>query len=305
VKRIPGWLGAAASIVVVGCGASGSEERRDGGDDAVSDPTTGDVATVADGTLATTDATTATSDDGPAAGEVLADVGAPTGAACDAGADCASGWCAPSAIGTVCVEVCVTECPDDHVCVQADNGGADLVFLCVPLDRPSSGGDTTGGDASAPDAQVGDDAPDVAPDVGIDHDVVGPDAPDGSVSDGDQDGDGIPDDEDHIPCLGFFLTVYNEGVTAASLTLNGVEVVSASSFPTSDPVIVPLNPVQGDNTLALSGKLTGSPSDALTLVVQDTTGRLWFYVVIVRQPGAPTSNSHTLVIDVDCDAPAP
>lgn len=308
------------SLVVAGCPATDSDESQDTTAAATDTRSDGNEATstLPDSVAFETEDDTATGqDDATTTADALQDVGAPAGTDCTTGASCASGWCAPSAIGSVCVDICVTDCPEDHVCVQADGAGADLVFLCVPLSRPGPGEDATGDsvgreDATPPDATIDNDV--IGPDVPLEDTTVVPDGtivtdattePDSIVSDGDEDDDGIPDDEDHIPCMGFFLTIYNEGVTSGAMTLNGVEVVSPNAFPTDAPIVVALNPVQGTNTLAISGKLTGSPSDSLTLVVQDTTGRLWFYVVIIRQPGAPTTNSYTFEIDVDCDALEP
>lgn len=328
MRRFVAALVLGFGVVAAGCPASDDDTGNDtngGGTDATSDgadvttTTSTSTSTLPDSIEFETNEETTAGDDATTPSDGLQDTGAPAGTDCDSGGECASGWCVPSAIGSVCVDLCVTDCPDDHVCVQADGAGSDPVFLCVPLTRPP-GPDTTDDTTVVPDTTL--------PDATIDNDVIGPDVPledvpvddtvmpdttvepdtsepDSIISDNDQDDDGIPDDEDNIPCLGFYLTVYNDGVTSGSLALNGTEVVSPDSFPTEAPIIVTLNPVQGTNTLAITGKLTGSPSDSLTLVVQDSTGRLWFYVVIVRQPGSPQQQSYTFEIDVDCDALEP
>lgn len=307
-------------------GSDGSVTRHDGAVDA--DSSGGDAAGVEvpddrDAQLETADdaATELQQDDSredaapaPADGEVLEDaVGAPSGSPCEREDECRSGWCVPSAIGQVCVDTCVDVCEPGEQCIPAADAGTDPVYLCIPFVAPSPdaevGGDATA-DATDPDAvSEGDATPTdaladggplddvITTDVGPEPDVSGPDT---VVSDPDSDGDGIPDADDNLPCLAIYLVVYNQGVTAATLSLNGTEIVGSSAFPTADPITVFINPTSGDNTLALGGQLTGSPSDSLTLVVVDTDGHIYFATVIQRTPGKPFDHTYTFAIDVTC-----
>lgn len=218
----------------------------------------------------------------------------PQGDPCTNDEECQSGWCVPSALGVICVEPCRDTCPEGWSCVQTESSTTDPVFLCVPLTVPPQPppGDVVD-DTTSSDAAPGDDTfvDDAWSDVGPGSDTII----------GDQDGDGIPDDIDNLPCLAIYLTIYNENVSAASVMLNGSEVVGSSAFPTNDPIRVAINAVAGENTLALGGKLTGSPADTLTLVVMDTQNTLYFSTVIVRQPGPPRDQTFTFVVDASCD----
>jgi len=258
---------------------------------------------------------------------------APAGTLCETGDECGSGWCVPSVLGTVCADLCVDTCPEGARCLPAEGAGVDTVYLCIPLFVPpdadvvdATDGETSPGDGTSPtdvatdtttppDGTVDQDAPDVLSDSGPTDDttdttgdttddttlddgiLVGPDGG-GTVTD--SDGDGIPDDEDNIPCLGFYLVVYNSGVTSATISVNGAEVVGSNAFPTPDPIRVVLNPVQGTNTLALGGKLAGAPRDSLTLFVEDTNGVVYFSTLIVRDPGHPETRTYTFDVDVTC-----
>lgn len=304
------------------------------GDDDTSTRDAGD--TEAQGSVAETevrgDATVADLSDGEpgpdGAGELE------VGERCTSDEQCVSEWCVPSAYGPICVPPCGSGCEAGWACVPASDNASDPVYLCVPVvvtDPPPVGDTTSPTDSSAPgdtaaagdtdtspgdtnhddggtpaDSTPGDgsEAPDgiadIATDTGTPSDAT-PDAgpgPDTTV--GDSDGDGFPDDVDNLPCLAIYLTVYNDGVTSASVQLNGAEIVGSSAFPTQDPITVFINPQSGTNTLALGGKLTGSPRDTLTLVVADTTGRIYFTTVIIRQPGSPTNNTFTFDLDATC-----
>ena len=220
--------------------------------------------------------------------------GASAGTACQTEDECRSGWCVPSAIGQVCVDACTDVCAAGLQCIPAAESGTDPVYLCVPFVAPPSPDAGVGSDV---ELDAGPPADAVPTDVGPEPDAPGPET---VVADNDSDGDGIPDDQDNLPCLAIHLVVYNQGVTAASLTLNGVEVVASNAFPTSEPITVFINPTSGSNELALGGQLTGSPSDTLTFVVVDTTGHIYFATVIERNPGKPVDHTYTFEIDATC-----
>ncbi|MFO0745035.1 MAG: hypothetical protein U1F43_05070 [Myxococcota bacterium] len=294
----------ALAATLAACSAS---DEGSGGDAPAGDASSADGAAGSDATVLFEDTATA----GDAAGDD--DAGTlPVGSSCTTPASCSSGWCVPSASGPVCAGICVDTCPAGTQCVPATGESTDPVYLCVPSVVPP-GADTIGGDGGGDAvADAGGDATGepvgdaVSVDGGPSDDATAPlddatsPADDSGVSDTDQDGDGIPDSEDNLPCLAIYLVVYNQGVTSASIQLNGAEVVPPNSFPTTDAVIVWLNPTTGTNTLDLAGKLGGSPSDAMSIAIMDTAGNLYFATVIVREAGPPKSYTFTFDVDVTC-----
>jgi hypothetical protein len=290
-----------------------SEPDATPGDDAASTPgddTTGN----ADATNLDPDATP------PDAASQLAGRGEP----CLEHDECASNWCVPTSIGVVCVDVCVETCEGTDRCVRSQTGSSDDIYLCLPFDptfpgttdpgtgsdvtNGSDGGGGTGTDGSTPgqDTTTGQDASSPQDTTSgqdgaspSDTGTVGPDG--GGPTVGDTDGDGIPDEDDLIPCLGFELLVYNQGVTAASIELNGTTVVDSSAFPTTAAIRATINPAPGVNELDLGGKLTGSPQDLLSLFIVSTDGTIWFETLFVRGSGPPRSYATQFVLDVECD----
>jgi hypothetical protein len=119
--------------------------------------------------------------------------------------------------------------------------------------------------------------------------------------DRDDDGDGIPDDEDNIPCRAFTLTVDNEDVSSATVILNGTVVVEQNYFPSTEVLEVFINPVVGENTLSLGGRVAGSPSDILMLAVSDDLATIYLDEDITRNSGTPQRVSLTFDIDVTCE----
>ena len=232
-----------------------------------------------------------------------------SGETCTEDEQCVSEWCVPSALGPICVPLCGEGCEDGWVCVPASGNSSDPVSLCIPLTVPDPPlGDTSDTSAPSDTSSPGDTSSpsDTTADTGSPSDTT---ADTGSPSDtttdtgnplGDDDGDGIPNDEDNLPCLAIILTVFNDDVTSATVELNDQEVVGSNAFPTEDPITLYINPVSGENTLSLGGKLGGSPRDSLTLLVSDTQGNVYFTIVIVRQPGMPQTQSFTFVIDATC-----
>ncbi len=292
IARI-GWL-----VVMMGCSDAADSTRHETGE-LTQEVALHDEVVVPDAAQADS-----SSDVDSNEGEAVdaADVpGAVTGSTCDDDDECRSGWCVASAVGRVCVDLCVTECDAGEACIAVDSG-TDPVSVCVPTVAP----DVEVVDAR--DALETDDAGDALDDVAT-NDGVTPDetalgdatpTETDTAMGGDHDGDGIPDDEDHLPCLAITLVVFNEDVSSASLVLNGVEAVSANAFPTDDAIYVTINPTQGENTLALGGQLTGSPSDTLTLFITDGSGVVYFATVITREPGKPNDRTYTFTIDVTC-----
>lgn len=294
------WAACCAGAAGVGCQGEGSDERaRDGvsGVDTVATATEAGAGDVGGGTDQGAD----TGDPSEVDATI---VGGATGTPCGAGDECASGWCVPSALGTVCVDLCATACPSGYRCIPASGEATDPIFVCVATTPNPTGADVVeGGDA---DTTITDGAG-----TGLSDDAGAiADGADGSEgADGtsettvtpDADGDGIPDDIDNLPCLAVMLIVYNSHVTSASLSFNGSEIVPASEFPTTAGITRYLNVVEGENNLAVGGKLTGSPGDSLTLIVSDTQGHVYFETVIVRASGSPQEHSYHFTIDAHCD----
>lgn len=116
----------------------------------------------------------------------------------------------------------------------------------------------------------------------------------------DTDGDGIPNEDDNIPCMAFYIKVYNQQVSSASVVINGQEIVDESFFPTEDVIIEFINPMPGVNTFELGGKLTGSPEDVLHVEIWDTLGVIYLHETIVRENGSPAPYSASFEINVSC-----
>lgn len=117
----------------------------------------------------------------------------------------------------------------------------------------------------------------------------------------DEDGDGIPDVDDNLPCLAIKLTVSNDGVSSASLDMNGDEVVATSSFPTTQVVERYVNPVNGANDISVAGKLAGSPNDTLHLVVAAADmSATYLDETVTRNPGSPSQVSLSFVVNATC-----
>lgn len=131
---------------------------------------------------------------------------------------------------------------------------------------------------------------------------VDPDpAPTATPVDGDDDGDGIPDDQDNLPCAAFRLRLSNVGVSSASVGLNGTEIVSQNSFPTSEVIQLFINPVNGPNTIALGGKLNGSPGDELHFLVESAdAATVYLDQEVVRQNGSPQQIELGFSVDIAC-----
>lgn len=143
------------------------------------------------------------------------------------------------------------------------------------------------------------------PDGGVDPNDPhngGEDAPGpGTVpTDWDHDGDGIPDTEDHIPCMAFYVKVWNQDVSSAEINLNAQAVVDQAFFPTDDVIVEFINPVPGVNTIDFGGKVAGSPEDELHTEIWDTAGVIYLHETIIRGNGHPEEVVLTFDIDVQC-----
>ncbi len=119
--------------------------------------------------------------------------------------------------------------------------------------------------------------------------------------DGDDDGDGFSDEDDHLPCATYLLEVANRHVSSASVVLNGEEIVPPSFFPTPAVYRGPINVHVGVNVLTLGGRLAGSPEDELRLTVLDGDEAIVFEAVLVREKGRPTTAEMSFEIDAACE----
>lgn len=51
---------------------------------------------------------------------------------CDENSECNSGYCIESAVGKVCTETCLENCPDSWVCSEVTVTGTDTTYICKP-----------------------------------------------------------------------------------------------------------------------------------------------------------------------------
>ena len=51
---------------------------------------------------------------------------------CDEPSECNSGWCIQTAVGKVCTEACLENCPPSWACSEVSNTGSDTTFICKP-----------------------------------------------------------------------------------------------------------------------------------------------------------------------------
>ena len=51
---------------------------------------------------------------------------------CDEPTECNSGWCIQTAVGKVCTEACLENCPPSWACSEVSNTGSDTTFICKP-----------------------------------------------------------------------------------------------------------------------------------------------------------------------------
>ena len=120
---------------------------------------------------------------------------------------------------------------------------------------------------------------------------------------GDLDGDGFPDEVDLTPCMALYFLVWSQNVSTAVVSVNGVEIVPASAFPTQEVLGEFLNLPVGDNEVALDKKLTGSQEDLLHVfigfAIDETRGAALVHQTILREQGPPQSWSYPFVIETD------
>ena len=118
----------------------------------------------------------------------------------------------------------------------------------------------------------------------------------------DYDGDGIPNEEDHIPCLAFYAKVWNQEVSSGEVLLNQQVIVDSNTFPTDEVIQEFINPVPGINEITLGGKVAGSPEDVLHIEIWDVAepAMLYLHETIVRGNGQPEQVSVMFEVDVSC-----
>ena len=64
---------------------------------------------------------------------------------CETGDDCVSGFCVQVGLEHICTVQCLEDCPSGWDCAQASSG-ADMIFVCIPTDRPLCSPCKTNGD---------------------------------------------------------------------------------------------------------------------------------------------------------------
>jgi len=116
----------------------------------------------------------------------------------------------------------------------------------------------------------------------------------------DTDGDGIPNEDDLVPCMAFYVKIWNQDVSSASVNLNAQTIVDESFFPTEEILIEFINPAPGINYVDFGGKVTGSPEDQLHTEIWDTAGVMYLHETIVRDNGQPEEVSVSFDINVQC-----
>jgi len=146
-------------------------------------------------------------------------------------------------------------------------------FEPVPGFSGAGDDDTTGDD----DGASGDDDDDSGDD---DDDNSGDD------DDNDDDSDDNDDSDDQSSaCEGFALLVTNEGVSAARVGVNGVELVATNDFPTNEAISVEFTAAEGANIVGVW--LAGSPGDEITVEVVAPDGTTLAGATVARDGGHP------------------
>ena len=170
-----------------------------------------------------------------------------------------------------------------------------LILLAVVFAVGCNGSALTGGGTDSPDG--GSDA-----DPGDPHNGADPDVPDTFPTEGDDDGDGIPDADDFIPCLAIYALVWNQEVSSAEVALNTQVIVDSSYFPTDEIFIEFINPVPGMNEMTFGGRVAGSPEDQLHVEVWDTeaTANIYLHVTIIRENGTPEEPRIEFEVNPSC-----
>ncbi|MEZ4845952.1 MAG: hypothetical protein R2877_03000 [Bdellovibrionota bacterium] len=130
--------------------------------------------------------------------------------------------------------------------------------------------------------------------VGETFDGPTPDEPGSENSGGssDDDGDGIPNDEDHIPDVCTKMVVTSDGVSSARITLNDDEIYSPNDFHNEDfSETSSVNLKEGDNTIFI--RLAGSPGDQINVRFYNCSEdpvELVFETTVTRTAGSPNTN---------------
>lgn len=169
------------------------------------------------------------------------------------------------------------------------------ILLAALLSAGCNGADLTGGVTD-----FGGDDGDEEPRFDDPHRGQEPPAPETVPGDGDQDGDGIPDADDHIPCMAFYAKVWNVNVSSGEIALNEQVIVDGSFFPTDEVIIEFINPVPGINEINFGGRVTGSPSDELHTEIWDMADVIYLHETVVRGNGQPDAISLMFEINVTC-----
>lgn len=160
--------------------------------------------------------------------------------------------------------------------------GSDLATLGVPTDEPGNQVDPR---VNPNDPHNGD------------QDAPGPQT---YPTDYDTDGDGIPNEDDYIPCRAFYIKIWNQEVSSAEVNLNAATIVDSSFFPTEEVIVEFINPTPGINVIDFGGRLEGSPEDELHTEIWDLSPMIYLHETMVRGNGQPEEVVLSFEINVSC-----
>lgn len=114
----------------------------------------------------------------------------------------------------------------------------------------------------------------------------------GTSDTNDDDGDGIPDDEDNFPDVCTKMVVTSNGVSSARITLNDEELYSPNDFHNDNfSEISSVNVKDGDNTIFI--RLAGSPGDQVIVQIyncSESPVELLYETIVTRVAGSPNTN---------------
>jgi hypothetical protein len=127
-QRGSAWVLGVLVAVALGLGACGADSTQGGSELDVTVPI--DTPATPD---AVPDATGGETEVAVEEAEITAPPGAAFREPCIKGTDCASGFCVPSAEGSVCSRTCVADCPDGWSCRSIANPQGDPTFICVDV----------------------------------------------------------------------------------------------------------------------------------------------------------------------------
>lgn len=259
--------------------------------------------------------------------------GALAGTPCELDDDCPSGYCVGTLQGSICVDVCIESCEPGFTCSLLQNNSPDITYVCVPS-GPASDEDASDGEV-ADDITVSDDAAadatelDTAdapsePDASVDEDTsVAPDTtasdiadttpePDAGTEDTGAADTSTPDghgtcgcdqhcDDVHTACADVWIDVDSMCVRGVEVWLNGELAVGDDDFHWHHGVHLPVDLVDGTNTIEVVGAMHGSQGDFIKVTIVDSDGVVYYSRRIESLPVPPERFSDTFAVERDCE----